>query len=59
MKILILVLALMCSGCAAGAATAGVAIHANTASNLSSPARQSIIEEVKEWVKDNFQEKGE
>lgn len=49
----------MCSGCAAGAATAGVAIHANTASNLSSPARQSIIEEVKEWVKDNFQEKGE
>ena len=47
----------VCSGCAAGAATAGYSLGAKTADGLSAPARQSIIDEVKEWVRDNFEKK--
>ena len=48
---------LFCYGCAAGAATAGYAIKAGSADELSAPARKSLIEEVKTWVGENFQKK--
>ena len=57
MKIIIIILALLFSGCALGAATSGYALKSQTADELASPARQSIIQEIKNWVSDNFQKK--
>jgi len=59
MKTLLLVLVLMCSGCAAGAATAGYAMKSGTSDSLAPQARISIVNEVKEWVRENFVKKGE
>ena len=56
-KYILIVVLFVCSGCAAGAATAGYSMKAGTADELSQKARQSIIEEVKTWVNENFQKK--
>jgi len=54
-SIIILILATFSCGCAAGSATAGYSLKAGTANELSQNARSSIIREIKDWVKDNFQ----
>ena len=59
MRVLIICMLLALNGCAAGAATAGFAIHSQTAENLSSKSRQSLVDEIKEWVRDNFVKKGD
>ena len=57
MKSLVLIILIFLYGCAAGAATAGYALKAQSADELSSPARKSIIDEIKTWVNENFQKK--
>ena len=54
---LLLVLVFLCYGCAVGAATAGYALKATTADQLSPDARKSIVDEVKEWANNTFQKR--
>lgn len=56
-NLLLLIVVLSCSSCAAGAATAGYAIKAQSADNLASPARMRLVEEIKAWANDTFQKK--
>lgn len=56
-SLMFIVLLICCYGCAAGAATAGYALKAQSADDLTPKARQSIIEEVKTWVEENFEKK--
>lgn len=57
MKILVMVFLLFLCGCAVGAATSGYSIKSGTSDELSAPARKSIVDEIKSWVSENFQEK--